>query len=280
MLRKLSQKIRRRRPSDEFVSVDAAAHERQAAQRQAKAQPARRSWEPDDEVDFYTNSRLEALSLEPIIAPTLKRMAPTIAAHEALQPPPRRPNIKLEMPPRAWLPPSPDAPDVVLLSAPIPGITVTPAQPMSDPFEQLRQRPVPEVTARPKRPPLRRKAVSYRTQRDLPLRVQAVRRAHQEQFSRRLAQMDPIFAAARRPSAPVYSDLPARAPHPSPYPEVEHLRPARPLLPEHMLRRAQSEAHLHKTQPRTHSHSPPPRDYYIEAAAADWQLPEPGAGMR
>lgn len=292
MLRKLSKRIRNKRDSD-FISVDAAIVERDEMQRRAKASKAktdRPSWDAGDEGLFYTNSRLEALSLEPIIAPTLRRMAPTIMPREALGRVPH-PDMSLSMPPRAWVPPAAIESDLVLLSSPAPQIVVTPAEEEVNPFDMVDLDKVPEpakqpeppkeVTEVPRRPPLRRKAVSYRTQRDLPLRVQAVRRAHQEQFSRRMAELDPVFTHARRGSAPPGSILPPRAPAPTPYPEIDYLRPQRPHLPEHSVRRAASEAHLGQAPKRSHSHASaaPRRDYYIEAASESWQLPTAPTGM-
>lgn len=296
MLRKLSRKLSRKQ-SDEFVSVDAARLEREEAQRRKDKSkpkailPQRRSWKQGDEQDFVAHRSVEALMLEPIIAPTLRRMVPTVAPREALTPrPTRRPDMQIEMPPRVFLPPCAEPGDLVLLSTPIPGLTVTPAEPRANPFDQLpaaraAPQPAPSATAEvaqvPRRPPLRRKAVSYRTQRDLPLRVQAVRRAHQEQFARRLADAGPLMAPVRRKSDVAVSGLPARAPGPSRYPEVAPLRPPQPLLPEHSVRRARSEAHLGQSPKRSPSSSGAPvspqqeRDFYIEAAEALWRLPSP-----
>lgn len=284
MLRKLSSKIRRKRDPDEFVCVTAAKIEREQNTRDleaARVRPARASWEYGDEDSFYTNRALEALTLEPIIAPTLRRMGPTVAPREALQPPRTKTEMRIEMPPRAWTPPQAQSSDLVLLSEPIPGVTITPAAAhRANPFDAPPKAAPVEVTQLPRHEPLRRKAVSYRTQRDLPLRVQAVRRAHQEQFTRRMVDLDPVFLQRRRKSVPPHTTLPVRAPEPSLYPELDPTRPMRPLLPEQALRRARSEAHLDKTLHRTHSHGgrpiqPPKRDFYIESAEPLWELPSP-----
>lgn len=297
MLRKLSQRFKKRE-SDEFVSVDAARLERAESKRRAEQPPRptpapvqakgppRHSWEAGDEQNFVSGRAVEALMLEPIIAPTLRRMMPTVATREALAAPPdrRRPPMHIDMPPRAWLPPSAEPGDLVLLSQPVPGITITPAERRINPFDELakqKAKPQPEVVQVPRRPPLRRQAVSYRTQRDLPLRVQAVRRAHQEQFARRLTEDGPMFAPPRRKSAPNISALPVRATGPSIYPEVDSLRPVRPLLPQHTVRRSQSDAHLGQVPKRSPSNSAAAkspqqeRDFYIEAAEMLWQLPSP-----
>lgn len=295
MLRKLSRKLSHRpeRPanprqaSPEFVSIDAKRIE---AQHQTATTP-RRSWEEGDESSFYANRGLEALSLEPIIAPTLVRMAPTIAAREALVPPPlRRPepaHVARQKPPRIPLPVRPHPTDVVILSKPVPGITITPIKEEPDPFEKLDTVNEIQVTSFPVRPILRRQAVSYRTHRDLPLRVQAIRRAHQEEFSRKLADRAPLISAERRGSAPVQSQLPQRAPGPHERQARPNVRPPQPMSPDGMLRRSRSEAQLFQVPQRSHSHSRSPipdvpprapdaevRDFYIEAAEELWGLPD------
>lgn len=295
MLRKLSRKLSQRpeRPanprqtSPEFVSIDAKRIE---AQHKTATTP-RRSWEAGDESSFYTNRGLEALSLEPIIAPTLTRMAPTIAAREALVPPPlRRPepaHVARQKPPRIPLPVRPHETDVVILSRPVPGITITPIKEEPDPFEALSEVNELQVTSFPVRPILRRQAVSYRTHRDLPLRVQAIRRAHQEEFSRKLADRAPIQTLVRRGSAPAPSHLPPRAPGPNDRQARLNVQPPKPMSPDSALRRARSEAQLYQVPQRSHSHSRSPipdvpprppdadiRDFYIEAAEELWGLPD------
>lgn len=300
MLRKLSRKIShrldgRREPSPEFVSCDAKRVE--AAHKQEADKKPRASWEHGDEGRFNAHRSLEALALEPIIAPTLKRMGPTVAAREALLPPPGRPAgpapIARPKPARLPLPVIPSGHDVLILSRPVPGITQTPNTEAADPFEGLDDVHELPIASFPERPVLRRKAVSYRTHRDLPLRVQAVRRAHQEEFSRRLAERPPIMASARRGSAPVHSRLPPRAPPPVPelWLPTAQLRPPKPLSPEESLRRVRSEAQLYqvpqrslsaagKARPRSPIPDVPPEgpeaaehDYYIESASHLWRLP-------
>lgn len=295
MLRKLSRKLSHRpeRPanprqaSPEFVSIDAKRIE---AQHQTATRP-RKSWEEGDESSFYTNRGLEALSLEPIIAPTLTRMAPTVAAREALVPPPlRRPepaHVARQKPPRIPLPVRPHQTDVVILSKPVPGITITPIKEEPDPFENLDTLNELQVTSFPVRPILRRQAVSYRTHRDLPLRVQAIRRAHQEEFSRKLADRAPLHGPVRRGSAPTHSQLPPRAPGPLEKQVRQNVRPPQPMSPDGALRRARSEAQLHQVPQRSHSRSRSPipdvppvspdaagRDFYIEAAEELWKVPD------
>jgi hypothetical protein len=169
----------------------------------------------------------------------------------------------------------------------VPGITITPIKEEPDPFESLHEVNEIQVTSFPPRPILRRQAVSYRTHRDLPLRVQAIRRAHQEEFSRKLADRAPIHGPVRRGSAPVQSVLPPRAPRPNERQTRQNVRPPQPMSPDSLLRRSRSEAQLYQVPQRSHSHSRSPipdvpprapdadiRDFYIEAAEELWGLPD------
>jgi hypothetical protein len=309
MLRKLSRRLTGQRRQDvedeqEFRSAEAVAHDKRRAAALAKdprteakdtATLPRRSWDAGDEDVFYTNRALEALTLENIIAPTLVRMAPTMASREAITPPPSR--IK-PLPPLSGLKslPLPPRPDVLVLSEGVPGITMTPCVERPNPFEQLETINELQVTPMPARPPLRRQAVSYRTHRDLPLRVQAVRRAHQEEFSRQLAHRPNLSRApSRRGSDPAPTQLTERAARPGieTHPTASTYRPPQPLTPPQALKRSNSEAELHQLTQRPHARTrtksrsrspipdvPPKRagddaiDYYLESAQPLWQMPD------
>lgn len=269
MLRKLSRKIsRRREQSPEFACHTAREVEKRAAE-------ARLSFEKGDEEGFnrdrYANGPLEALMLEPIIAPTLVRQRPRAAAPEAMVVPSRRgsaASIDLIVPPPALLAdyvnPNSARSGVVLLQQPIPGITVTPDAECEDPFESLASlpprphQPQREEAPKPGRPILRRNAISARTQRDLPLRIQAVRRAHQEDFARKLDERPPILGYAA-PHAGLRRPLPPPRQDPTRLSPQSSLR--RPKLQTPPIQEEQSEV-----------------DWYIEAASEWWHAPESPTG--
>lgn len=270
MLRNLSRKLSRREPK-RADSPDFACHTARTVERDAGA---RTSFEADDEIQFstdrYAGGQLEALALESIIAPTLVRQRPRMAPMEAMVQPSRRgsqASLVLAQPPHALVPmhmgPGQVRSDVVLLQQPIPGITITPTEDHGNPFDSLPPSPTPlAMSQRPRtgRPILRRNAISVRTQRDLPLRIQAVRRAHQEEFTRQLDERPPILA-----DVPRQGGL-RRAPPPPQDPTR--------LSPQSSVRRGRL--------------TPPPLalepmhevDYYIEAAAEYWDLPESPRGTR
>lgn len=304
MLRKLSHRITRAVRGEAFEQEpDFACVDARRLEAQASATKPRRSWELGDENSFYVNRQLEALHLEPIIAPTLKRMGPTVAAREALAPPPGHLDLYTPLPdmPFAHLkqPLAARQTDEVILSHPVPGISEQASGKTANPYDGLDTINELQVTSYPVRPILRRQAVSYRTHRDLPLRVQAVRRAHQEEFSRKLAKLQPVPHRPRRGSDPGQSELPRAAPESTKVvpPQAQNVRPLRPLVPEAALRRARSEAQMGMGPQRAASRAkraaqqddlPQPlrphapkrtnsqaaRDFYIESAQELWQLPK------
>lgn len=248
MLKNLVRNLSRERvrpPSPEFASSDARAHDREVrAMRSDSGDRATLVRDnlythlinspPDDVV--YLDTGLEALSLESIISPSLQRMRPTLKLEEGLLPPLPGRGRSIARPEQAHTRPSePVAKDVVFLRRPTPNIVVTPApdktspDKQADPFDlEFRDTLAPLVTPMPKRPVLQRKAASYRTQRELPLRVQAVRRSHQEQFAQKLLASSEVRrqefidqgASHRRASE---ADL-ARPPAPSQRPKLDPLQ--------------------------------------------------------
>lgn len=205
--------------------------------------------------------------------------------------------------------------DTVLVRSPIPGITVTPpaqdakeaedsprarernvfeqefgepqalvkAHKKKDPFhlEEELQDKVLDITPLPRRPLLRRNALSYRTQRELPLRVQATRRAHQAAFAATLNQRSHYnFAVERRGSLPDIAIRARQEPSSRPTLRRQHSsslgadafneRP-RVTLPQPGPRPTAPLPDLPRTasrgRPRTQE-----RDHYLEAAMASWEF--------
>lgn len=311
MLRKMVRSVSRGRdrpPSPEFVSKDARLHETrhrsQSGDRTSHVRDTHRALPGESPttpggsavVPFYLDTGLEALSLETLIKPTLERMRPTVQHAERLLPPlPELPahsrRGSLTVPPPAHVPPAMAIErDAVILRSYTPTIVVTPPVPSEssssesnksvelNPFELEFGEPKPlEVTPLPKRPPLQRKAVSYRTQRELPLRVQAVRRSHQEMYARQILAQSPLTrqGAIRRASE---TAVPQR-PRPQPLQSAD-------------ANRSRSLANVHAPEPRSRSasrsgsrarHERMPsgphraraheaEDFYLKAAFADWSF--------
>lgn len=309
MLRKMVRSVsrgRERPPSPEFNSKDAKQHDaRYRAESGDRASGVRdttraRPGSPAGStqvVPFYLDTGLEALSLEPLIRPTLERMRPTLAHAERLLPP--LPDLpahsrrgSLTVPKQAYVPPlmAIERDTVVLKTYAPPDIVVTPPAPDKsssskssqssehNPFElEFGSAPDLPITPLPKRPPLQRKAVSYRTQRELPLRVQAVRRSHQEMYARQILAQSPLTrqGAIRRASE---TAVPQR-PRPQPLQSAD-------------TNRSRSLANVHAPEPRSRSASRsgsrarherlpsgPHRaraheaeDFYLKAAFADWSF--------
>ncbi|RYF06259.1 MAG: hypothetical protein EOO40_09340, partial [Deltaproteobacteria bacterium] len=230
MIRKLSRKLSQTRvrddEADDFASRDARAHDqlrrngtRQTATRVQQDRPplfAQYSFEGPADFNVHVGRTVDALQLETMIAPTLQRMRPFVSPVEALlpEPPPRRGSVPavllsdtpLTRPPVAHTAIARMDRDAVVLARPIPGITITPVDEAPDPMEALDVvTPLPSRQRPAARPLLRRNALSYRDQRDIPLRVQAVRRAHQEEYARQISQRPLLAQVPRRGSEPVLS---------------------------------------------------------------------------
>lgn len=142
--------------------------------------------------DVYLGSTIEALHLEPVVAPFLQPMRPTVITREAaMQYGARAPGQSLGQHVRQEMARRPSA--LLELATCSTGIAIMPA---SLPFESPKlEMPNPfdsetnpmYITPIPRRPELRRNAVSARTRRDMPLRIQALRRSHQQAFAEALA---------------------------------------------------------------------------------------------
>lgn len=152
---------------------------------------------------------LEALSLESITAPFLRQMRPLMAPREVLMGEmPRRPGQskadrvrqELDRRPSEALEAMLQNADMGLLKYPV--ALSTPDDEWSNPFDD------PELNAMiithiPRRPELKRRPVSARGRRDMPLRVQAMRRNHQYAFAKAIQERIEEEAASwsRRTSA-------------------------------------------------------------------------------
>jgi hypothetical protein len=137
--------------------------------------------QPTEAPDTYRNTQLEALSLESLIAPSLRRVGQFAVTRE---------EATLQ---RAYTH-APMSPGGIGTSAPL-----RPERPpdMSAPVicDEL------VITPIPRRPALRRNAVSDRGRHQMPLRVQAVRRMHQEAMARALSEyMEEAGIESRRAS--------------------------------------------------------------------------------
>lgn len=140
---------------------------------------------------FYQGSTLEALDLDPLVAPTLTPMRPmTVSVEAAMHWGQRRAgqslgdHVRTEMNrrPSAMLELASRSMGVALLPMPM----ESPKEEVGNPFDG-EANPF-RVTEIPRRPEMRRHALSARTRRDMPLRVQALRRSHQQAFAESLAQ--------------------------------------------------------------------------------------------
>lgn len=141
--------------------------------------------------DSFDASGIEALNLEPIVAPFLGRMRPTMVTREQavaarprrgtagarmMEDLSRRPSAALE---QAFLSPG----NAAMLSHAVP--LSTPQDERSNPFDDPEQNDL-VITPLPRRPGLGRRSVSARGRRDMPLRIQAIRRSHQQAFAEAL----------------------------------------------------------------------------------------------
>lgn len=140
----------------------------------------------------YVNSTMEALSLEPVVAPSLAPMRPLVISPEAaMHRGRRRPNItmgehmrqEMDRRPSALLVQASRAMGMALLPNAVP--VDSPKEEIGNPFDGEANPFV--ITSIPRRPEIRRNAVSARTRRDMPLRVQALRRSHQQAFAEAIA---------------------------------------------------------------------------------------------
>lgn len=141
------------------------------------------------------NLGLEALALEPIIGRSLRPMAPLVTTRQQVLvgPGPSRKNSlaesmleALDRQPSQHLQDNTGGSSYGLLSSPLPGLG-TPDEEREDPFNTL-DNPLLRITPLPNRGSRQRKTVSLRGRRELPLRVQAIRRSHQQAFAEALAQ--------------------------------------------------------------------------------------------
>ena len=151
--------------------------------------------------------QMEALNLEPLVAPFLGPMRDmTITREGALHKTKKRPEqtmgayVREEMArrPSAMLMQATSMLGVALL--PVGKPVTTPTEEIANPFDGPSNPFL--ITPIPKRPGLRRNALSARGRRDLPLRVQALRRSHQQAFAEAIAQriQEEAESWSRRPS--------------------------------------------------------------------------------
>lgn len=140
----------------------------------------------------YVNSTMEALSLEPVVAPSLAPMRPLVISPEgAMHRGRKRPNLsmgdhmreEMDRRPSALLVQASRAMGMALLPTAVP--VDSPKEEIGNPFDSEANPFV--ITSIPRRPEIRRNAVSARTRRDMPLRVQALRRSHQQAFAEAIA---------------------------------------------------------------------------------------------
>lgn len=138
-------------------------------------------------IDRYIEGRrLEALALEPIIAPTLGAMRDKTILKEAMVSVHRREGTSLAQEvqealtrrPSAQLADALDENGVALLKAPMPS---TPTIEKDNPFDVSTALEA-IITPMPKRLGAKPRPVSYRSRREMPLRVQTLRRNHQAAF--------------------------------------------------------------------------------------------------
>ncbi|RYF52458.1 MAG: hypothetical protein EOO38_00165 [Cytophagaceae bacterium] len=312
MLRKVIRSVsrgreRERSPSPEFVCCDARVKETSyRTQSGDRVTQMKDTFDPygrspsspsSQEVPIYLDTGLEALSLETLIKPTLNRMRVTLSEREKLLPPmpdlpahSRRGSLTVPAPAHV-LPHPPISRDLVVLKRATPDIVVTPPAEKSsssgsssnehNPFELEFGSIAPlEVTPLPARPPLRRKAVSYRTQRELPLRVQAVRRSHQEQYARQILERSQLNreGMVRRASE---TAVPLR-PKPTPVQTADNNRSqsvSHQMSALHQQPRSRSASRTGSRQRHERLPSGPHRmrsqeteDFYLMAALSSWDF--------
>jgi hypothetical protein len=273
MFRTLSRSLsrvtsRKSSSDDEFVSCDAAQVERQAkeaaAQRSKKRDEQYKKPPSDfdgyltgDEESFYRGSTLEALCLEPIMQATCHPVA--FGVPGVYLPPSSqidgstRTQTFLQAPQRAAQVRETLKREPVLLRREPPDIVVTPTEERTDPLEVLDQlSPLPSRVTRPQRPPMRRNAISYRDDRELPLRVQAIRRSHQEIMARELSARPLLQGVTRRASEPF-----AKGRNPEQVPASESSRERSMSRGRPGARRNESQAEVHPAQRTSSSRRPP-----------------------
>lgn len=144
----------------------------------------------------YRAGLLEALCLEPLVAPTLVRMQPTLVSRESiLTGPARDRSVSLpeamhrvldRRPSRALEQGTPHF-ELGMLPHHIEGLLTTPTEEKANPFDAVDDANLPIIPI-PRRLMLHRNGISLRGRREVPLRVQAIRRAHQEAFALALAR--------------------------------------------------------------------------------------------
>ena len=170
----------------------------------------------------YQGTTLEALDLDPLVAPTLTPMRPmTVSREAAMHWGGRQPgqsmgdHVRSEMGrrPSAMLELATQTMGVALLPMPM----ESPKDEVDNPFDG-EANPF-RVTALPKRPEVARRAVSARTRRDMPLRVQALRRSHQQAFAQSLMQRitEETTTWSRRVSDEEEEEIEPQAAEPDPF---------------------------------------------------------------